>query len=97
MSQRLIPVTLPSDLGFFTKNGVHALKVRAIFSKFFYPEKLEIYTPKITNIVDSVLNEYSKSFCSDFQEELPPNYVKTGKNPAQNFFNSYRLGRADRL
>lgn len=74
----MVPVQLPSDLGFFTKNGPHALRVRGIFSKFFYPEKLAIYTPNITKIVDFALDDLICSFAS-IKSEFPPGYPTSGK------------------
>ena len=34
---RTSPVKFPLDMGFFTKNGPHALNMRKVFSKFFFP------------------------------------------------------------
>lgn len=64
---------LPTDIGFIMKNGAHGLSRRQIFSKFFYPEKLEKFTPQIASTIKEILNKVVSDFDSK-QQEFPTGY-----------------------
>lgn len=77
---RDLPVHLPIDLGFFTQQGPHALQTRSIFAKFFYPQHLENYTPKILKIIETRLQRLSQDFKnSKLVPEYPEGYSPSGK------------------
>ena len=51
---------LPNFLGLFFFNGEKAFASKALFSKIFNPEGMEVFTPKICNLVNSVFSDFIK-------------------------------------
>lgn len=65
---RVLTVTLPTDVGFITQNGAHGMSRRQIFAKFFYPDKLQEFTPQIASTIQEVLENVKKGFGGRIEE-----------------------------
>ena len=49
---------LPKFLGFFYMNGDKAFRSKALFSKIFNPDGMDLFTPKICKLVNQVFAEF---------------------------------------
>jgi len=75
---------MPTTMGLVGDSHHHAMKLRAIFSKFFQTENLIQATPLICKIWQTKLDELLAKFES-LPEEYPKGYASQGKDLDINF------------
>lgn len=69
---------MPTTMGLMTEGHSNAMKLRAIFGKFFHTENLVHSAPAISKIWKARIADFNQKFAS-LPEELPPGYQQKGK------------------